>query len=399
MEPYTVSGAQLSLSDLYSVIPFNVTFPDEESGLMGDRMQNYTEKQSSVRSTGGIIIAISITALYSVICVVGLLGNILVMYGVVRPQPNKSMIGGSKISIYLQDNKYTKMKTATNIYIFNLALADALATSTLPFQSAKYLMNTWPFGEVLCKLIIAIDYYNMFTSIFTLTMMSVDRYIAVCHPVRALEFRTPVKAKLINVLIWVLSSAIGVPIMIMAVTKVTDNGKTMCMLKFPDPDWYWDTVTKICVFIFAFVVPVMVITICYGLMILRLRSVRLLSGSKEKDRNMRRITRMVLVVVAAFIICWTPIHIFIIVKTMVEINTRNPFVIASWHLCIALGYTNSSLNPVLYAFLDENFKRCFRDFCLPCRTRVEQNSLTRGRNTTREPVSVCAPSEAGKKPA
>lgn len=121
--------------------------------------------------------------------------------------------------------RYTKMKTATNIYIFNLALADALATSTLPFQSAKYLMNTWPFGEVLCKLIIAIDYYNMFTSIFTLTMMSVDRYIAVCHPVRALEFRTPVKAKFINVLIWVLSSAIGVPIMIMAVTKVTDSGE------------------------------------------------------------------------------------------------------------------------------------------------------------------------------
>lgn len=95
----------------------------------------------------------------------------------------------------------------------------------------------------------------------------------------------------------------------------------MCTLKFPDPDWYWDTVTKICVFIFAFIVPVMVITICYGLMILRLRSVRLLSGSKEKDRNMRRITRMVLVIVAAFIICWTPIHIFIIIKTLVEIDS------------------------------------------------------------------------------
>uniref|UniRef100_A0A3B4APY7 G-protein coupled receptors family 1 profile domain-containing protein n=1 Tax=Periophthalmus magnuspinnatus TaxID=409849 RepID=A0A3B4APY7_9GOBI len=316
-----------------------------------------------ILDAGDMVIAISITALYSVICVVGLLGNILVMYGVVR---------------------YTKMKTATNIYIFNLALADALATSTLPFQSANYLMSTWAFGEILCKLIIAIDYYNMFTSIFTLTMMSVDRYIAVCHPVRALEFRTPVKAKMINVLIWVLSSAIGVPIMVMAVTKPTNNLQHI----FPDPDWYWDTVTKICVFIFAFVVPVMVITICYGLMILRLRSVRLLSGSKEKDRNMRRITRMVLVVVAAFIICWTPIHIFIIVKTMVKIEKRNPFVIASWHLCIALGYTNSSLNPVLYAFLDENFKRCFRDFCLPCRTRGDGNSLNRARNATREPVSI-----------
>ncbi|XP_004074347.1 delta-type opioid receptor [Oryzias latipes] len=373
MEAFTVPGAQLSLSDLYSVIPFNVTLPDEGGGL-----QNLTEQRQPVRGAAGMIIAVSITALYSLICVVGLLGNVLVMYGVVR---------------------YTKMKTATNIYIFNLALADALATSTLPFQSAKYLMNTWPFGEFLCKVVIGIDYYNMFTSIFTLTMMSVDRYIAVCHPVKALGFRTPAKAKMINILIWILSSAIGVPIMIMAVTKVTDTNKTTCMLSFPDPDWYWDTVIKICVFIFAFVVPVMVITVCYGLMILRLRSVRLLSGSKEKDRNMRRITRMVLVVVAAFIVCWTPIHIFIIVRTMVEVDTRNPFVVASWHLCIALGYTNSSLNPVLYAFLDENFKRCFRDFCLPCRTRVEQNSMTSGRNTTREPVSVCAPAEVGRKPA
>ncbi|XP_046700462.1 LOW QUALITY PROTEIN: opioid receptor, delta 1a [Silurus meridionalis] len=363
------TAAEAEFADLYSVIPYNVTFPGEERGFLPDS-RNLTERSAST-GPAGIIIAVSITALYSIICVVGLLGNILVMYGVVR---------------------YTKMKTATNIYIFNLALADALATSTLPFQSAKYLMNTWPFGEPLCKLIIAIDYYNMFTSIFTLTMMSVDRYIAVCHPVRALEFRTPVKAKFINVCVWILSSAIGVPIMIMAVTKVTEQGKTVCTLKFPDPDWYWDTVTKICVFIFAFVVPVLVITICYGLMILRLRSVRLLSGSKEKDRNMRRITRMVLVVVAAFIICWTPIHIFIIIKTLVEIDQRNPFVIASWHLCIALGYTNSSLNPILYAFLDENFKRCFREFCLPFRTRIEQNSLSRTRNANQEPASVCAPS-------
>lgn len=89
MEPFTVSGAQLSLSDLYSVIPFNVTFPDEEGVLVGDRLRsssssNHTEVPSPVRSAGGLVIAISITALYSVICVVGLLGNVLVMYGVVR---------------------------------------------------------------------------------------------------------------------------------------------------------------------------------------------------------------------------------------------------------------------------------------------------------------------------
>lgn len=120
-------------------------------------------------------------------------------------------------------NRYTKMKTATNIYIFNLAVADALVTTTMPFQSTDYLLSSWPFGEVACKVFISIDYYNMFTSIFTLTMMSVDRYVAVCHPIKALDFRTPVKAKIINVIIWLLSSGAGIPAMILGGTK-TNNG-------------------------------------------------------------------------------------------------------------------------------------------------------------------------------
>ncbi|XP_017567910.1 delta-type opioid receptor-like [Pygocentrus nattereri] len=291
----------------------------------------------------------AITAVYSVVFVVGLVGNCLVMFVIIR---------------------YTKMKTATNIYIFNLALADALVTTTMPFQSTDYLLNTWPFGEIVCKVFISIDYYNMFTSIFTLTMMSVDRYVAVCHPVKALDFRTPLMAKCINVGIWVLSSAAGVPAMVLGGTQ-TNNGTTECALQFPDPYEYWDTLMKICVFVFAFIVPVLIISVCYSLMLLRLRSVRLLSGSREKDRNLRRITRLVLVVVAAFIICWTPIHIFILLKAIVAIPETTT-VMAAYFLCVALGYTNSSLNPILYAFLDENFKRCFKDFCLPARGKADR---------------------------
>uniref|UniRef100_UPI0040747582 Soluble cytochrome b562,Mu-type opioid receptor n=1 Tax=Homo sapiens TaxID=9606 RepID=UPI0040747582 len=312
-----------------------------------------------------MITAITIMALYSIVCVVGLFGNFLVMYVIVR---------------------YTKMKTATNIYIFNLALADALATSTLPFQSVNYLMGTWPFGTILCKIVISIDYYNMFTSIFTLCTMSVDRYIAVCHPVKALDFRTPRNAKIINVCNWILSSAIGLPVMFMATTKYR-QGSIDCTLTFSHPTWYWENLLKICVFIFAFIMPVLIITVCYGLMILRLKSVRMLSGSKEKDRNLRRITRMVLVVVAVFIVCWTPIHIYVIIKALVTIP-ETTFQTVSWHFCIALGYTNSCLNPVLYAFLDENFKRCFREFCIPTSSNIEQQNSTRIRQNTRDHPST-----------
>uniref|UniRef100_UPI00358DDAD6 delta-type opioid receptor-like n=1 Tax=Myxine glutinosa TaxID=7769 RepID=UPI00358DDAD6 len=274
------------------------------------------------------------------------------------------------------------MKTATNIYIFNLALADALATITLPFQSANYLLGSWPFGGLLCKVVVSIDYYNMFTSIFTLTMMSVDRYIAICHPVKALDFRTPVKAKLINVAIWLLSSTICTPVMVMGTATFEHGDYIDCRLDFPNPSWYWETLFYICIFIIAFILPVIIITICYGLMVLRLRTVRLFSGSRDKDRNLQRITRMVLIVVTVFIICWTPIQLLVIVKAVSTVESTPAFSTA-WHFCVALGYTNSCLNPLLYAFLDENFKRCFKEFCFPGAAVRERQSLSSYQRATR----------------
>ncbi|XP_063315732.1 nociceptin receptor [Pelobates fuscus] len=293
-------------------------------------------------------IQVTIVVVYLIVCVVGLVGNCAVMFVIVR---------------------YTKMKTATNIYIFNLALADALVLITLPFQGTDILMGIWPFGNVLCKIAISIDYYNMFTSTFTLTMMSVDRYIAICHPVKALDIRTPHKAKVVNVCIWVLASFIGIPVMVMGSAEM-ENDEIECMVQMPVPEHYWDPVFGICVFLFSFVIPVLIITICYSLMIRRLKKVRVLSGSKEKDRNLRRITRLVLVVVAVFIICWTPIQIFVLVQSL-GAKPDSDVKVSILHFCIALGYINSSLNPILYAFLDENFKACFKKFCFPSAFRTE----------------------------
>ncbi|KAK7129093.1 hypothetical protein R3I94_017339 [Phoxinus phoxinus] len=311
---------------------------------------------------------ITVIVVYLMVCVVGLVGNCLVMYVIIR---------------------YTKMKTATNIYIFNLALADALVLATLPFQGTDVILGFWPFGLALCKVVVAIDYYNMFTSVFTLTIMSVDRYVAVCHPVRSLTVRTPLRAKLINVAVWVLASAVGLPVMIMGQVEEDVYGAE-CILNLPKPKEHWGPVFVICVFLFSFLIPVVIISVCYGLMVRRLRSVRLLSGSKEKDRNLRRITYMVLSVVAAFVLCWMPVQVLALIQVLghVDLGARESS-IAAMHFCIALGYANSCLNPVLYAFLDENFKRCFREFCIPTNSSLlldeqRKRSLRRERECAEE---------------
>uniref|UniRef100_A0A3Q3KCT5 Nociceptin receptor n=1 Tax=Monopterus albus TaxID=43700 RepID=A0A3Q3KCT5_MONAL len=303
-------------------------------------------------------VKVTIVVVYMIVCVIGLVGNFLVMYVIIR---------------------YTKMKTATNIYIFNLALADSLYLATLPFQGTDVFLGFWPFGNALCKTVVSIDYYNMFTSTFTLTVMSMDRYVAVCHPVKALDMRTPHKAKVVNICVWVLASAFGVPAMVLGNVEVSIE----CIVALPEPKSHWDSVFGTCVFLFSFLIPVAIISVCYSLMVKRLRNVRILSGSKEKDRNLRRITRMVLVVVAAFVVCWTPIQIMVMAQSL-GFNLSSLSTVVLMHFCIALGYVNSSLNPVLYAFLDENFKRCFREFCQPSPFRLDTQQSGRMRSIARE---------------
>ena len=71
------------------------------------------------------------------------------------------------------------------------------------------------------------------------------------------------------------------------------------------------------------------------------------------------------------------------IKALVSVSETTA-VMAAYFFCMALGYTNSSLNPILYAFLDENFKRCFRDFCLPAKKGERGPGSSKARSTVRE---------------
>lgn len=171
-----------------------------------------------------------------------------------------------------------------------------------------------------------------------------------------------------------------------------------CLIKLPNTADYWETIFGVCIFLFSFMIPVTIITICYSLMIKRLKNVRVLSGSKEKDRNLRRITCMVFVVVAVFIICWTPVQIFVLVRSL-GAKDDNEISLAILCFCTALGYANSSLNPVLYAFLDENFKTCFKKFCFPSAFRKEHQMSNRMCSIAKDVAYACKNSGGTNNPA
>ncbi|XP_059263868.1 somatostatin receptor type 4 [Mustela nigripes] len=283
---------------------------------------------------------VAIQFIYALVCLVGLVGNALVIFVILR---------------------YAKMKTATNIYLLNLAIADELFMLSVPFVASSAALRHWPFGSVLCRAVLSVDGLNMFTSVFCLTVLSVDRYIAVVHPLRAATYRRPSVAKLINLGVWLASLLVTLPIAIFADTRTARGGQAVaCNLHWPHPAW--SAVFVVYTFLLGFLLPVLAIGLCYLLIVGKMRAVALRAGWQQRRRSEKKITRLVLMVVAVFVLCWMPFYVVQLLNLFVTSldATVN-------HVSLILSYANSCANPILYGFLSDNFRRSFqRVLCLRC---------------------------------
>ncbi|KAG7222506.1 hypothetical protein INR49_004579, partial [Caranx melampygus] len=236
-----------------SVTPTNSSF-------LLNTCQNCTKTEhGSLPGLAGIFIPL----IYGIVCVVGLLGNTLVIHVIVN---------------------YTKNESVTNIYILNLAIADELFMLGLPFLAVQNALLSWPFGSLMCRVVMTVDAINQFTSIFCLTVMSVDRYLAVVHPIRSSWWRRPHVAKAISTTVWAGSFVVVLPVVVFA-DVLKDDGN--CSIVWPEPA--------------------------------EVRSVgkRAQASSSRRRKSERKITRMVVVVVAVFVLCWLPFYALNIVNLLV----------------------------------------------------------------------------------
>lgn len=166
-------------------------------------MYNFTANDStqyltcaSTQNTTGNVIAMII---YIIVCCVGLFGNTLVIYVVI---------------------KFSKMQTVTNRYILNLAIADESFLIGIPFLLTTMYLNEWIFGSLLCKLYMISTSITQFSSSIFLLIMSADRFIAVCHPISSPRFRTQLVSKIVSLLAWGYSALIMLPVMLYGEFKI-----------------------------------------------------------------------------------------------------------------------------------------------------------------------------------
>ncbi|KAK6170568.1 hypothetical protein SNE40_018932 [Patella caerulea] len=315
----------------------NTTYDDCD----GDNFSNFLANNTSGQFSSFQIIPMVLALCYIIILFVGWIGNGLVIYVVAR---------------------FAKMKTVTNMYILNLAISDVLFIVSLPFLTTTTLLGHWVFDFAMCKIYFVLYSINVFTSVFTLTVMSADRYLAVCHPVRSVKYRTPRIALFVCLCIWTVSFLVMLPIILYSTTipHRKDSHKHTCTISWPDGQpipadkaFIWYT------FLLGFAIPVSLISVFYFLVVLRLRSVGPIKKSKEKKKSHRRVTRMVLSVISVYVFCWLPYWIFQVNITFKNGETVQNWMISLFNAFTVLTYANSMFNPFLYAFLSDNFRKSF----------------------------------------
>ncbi|XP_077141490.1 type-2 angiotensin II receptor [Ranitomeya variabilis] len=257
------------------------------------------------------------------------------------------------------------LKTVASIYILNLAIADLLFLMTLPFWATYYACGlNWMFGAVMCKISSSLLTLNIFASIFFISCMSVDRYMAIVYPLRS-QRRTLNQAILVAFIIWALAIMSTLPTFYFRNTYyIKSLGVHACIMDFPTEEYSsWCVAMALLKIILGFCFPITIILTCYFMIGLHLKKT---NGSILNKKTRDRVLKIVTAIVVCFLICWMPFHVltFLDVLTRMEIINDcriKTFVEAAMPLSICLGFSNSCINPLLYCFVGNQFRENFRN--------------------------------------
>uniref|UniRef100_A0A8C8SBB6 G-protein coupled receptors family 1 profile domain-containing protein n=1 Tax=Pelusios castaneus TaxID=367368 RepID=A0A8C8SBB6_9SAUR len=274
-------------------------------------------------------LSLVLPVVYALICCCGILANGLV------------------ISIVLG----CKHKLVSDVYILNLAVADLLFLVGMPFIIHQLIQeHGWVFGDFLCRAVTTIDLNNQFTSVAIVTMLCVDRYLPPdLHPFGSTGKRTLRCTVLINAGVWASSLVLATPAMLYA-RVLRENQTELCLMDLPGPSsLYWYTLYQS---LAAFLLPLLVITVLYSLTLHHLfRAMR--RAQRRCSARRRRVTRMALTIIAAFLICWTPFHVVQLLN-LTAVPSAASFYLNQFTIC--LGYAHSCVSPVLVLFCTEFFR-------------------------------------------
>ncbi|XP_007521177.2 probable G-protein coupled receptor 34 [Erinaceus europaeus] len=295
---------------------------------------NFTNCTMDEKLLSGVL-----TTFYSVIFIMGLVGNIIALY------------------VFLGIHR---KRNSIQIYLLNVAIADLLLIFCLPFRIMYHInQNKWTLGVVLCKVVGTLFYMNMYISIILLGFISLDRYIKINRSIHQRKAITTRQSIYICCTVWTVAF-VGFLTMITLTIKKGDLNSTLCF-------HYRDKLQEMGEAIFNFILVVMfwliflLIILSYikiGKNLLRISKRRSKFPNSAKYATTARNSFIVLII---FTICFVPYHVFRFAYISSQLKVSSCYWREVAHktneIMLVLSSFNSCLDPVMYFLMSSNIRK------------------------------------------
>ncbi|XP_004676302.1 PREDICTED: chemokine XC receptor 1 [Condylura cristata] len=304
-----------------SSIPEATTFGEYDFGSALCEHEHYIYATSTV------------TILYSLVCLLSLVGNSLVLWILV---------------------KYESLESLTNIFILNLCLSDLLFSFILPFLILDYYEgNNLVLGDFTCKLISLIFSISLYSSIFFMTIMTVHRYESIVNPLSSLRVPTLKFRMVVTAVVWIASIVSSIPDAMFH--KALEKG-----CHFSEDMWLnYSTFQHNIIFLFSLAF----VLFCY------MEILKILLRSRSRRRN--RTVRLIFIIVVAYFLSWAPYNMVMFIQTqkhldiMKNCDTKKQIDYALI-ICRSIAFSHCCFNPVLYVFVGIKFRSHLKSLIKKC---------------------------------
>ncbi|KYO42418.1 neuropeptide FF receptor 1 [Alligator mississippiensis] len=287
------------------------------------------------------------------------------------------MIGNMLVCFIVLKNR--QMRTVTNMFILNLAISDLLVgIFCMPTTLVDNLITGWPFNNTMCKMSGLVQGMSVSASVFTLVAIAVERFRCIVYPFR--QKLTLRKALVTIVIIWVLALIIMCPSAVtLTVTKeeyhfmvdAYNNSYPLYSCWEAWPDKGMRKIYTTVLFSHIYLAPLTLIVIMYARIAFKLfKSSAPIRGSQSEENEGRRVSKrkvkvinMLIIVALFFTLSWLPLWTLMLLTdygnlTEYQLNLITVYIFPFAHW---LAFFNSSINPIVYGYFNENFRRGFQE--------------------------------------
>lgn len=326
----TMDTDQLNQTRGDDVNPFNCCWgTDPTNG------SNALELDDSTRLVGVQVILI---LAYSTIILLGVTGNSLVIYVIYR---------------------FKNLRTVTNFFIVNLAVADLLVGMLcLPFTLAYTLYGEWKFGQVLCFMLPCAQGVAVYVSTITMNVIALDRYRSIVNHMDTKMSKD--MCLVVVVFTWAVSALLASPLAIFREYATFDllpgESITVCTEKWSENSLS-ARIYSISALLVQYGLPLAVISVAYARIWDKLKKTR--RGGNERHQRRRKTTKMLLMMVVVFAVCWLPFHAFqlaVDIDSAVLSRKDYKLLFTLFHI---VAMCSTFANPVLYGWMNTNYRMAF----------------------------------------